>query len=100
MCIRDRGKVADGLTGLPNRVLLMDRLGRLLEHAKRHPEFQVVVIFLDLDRSKMINDSLGHHAGDGLLVEASRRLDSCVRGTDTLARVAAGRTPREELMTG
>jgi PAS domain S-box-containing protein len=94
------GKVADALTGLPNRVLLMDRLGRLLDHAKRHPDFQVVVMFLDLDRFKVINDSLGHHAGDELLVEASRRLDACLRSSDTVARVAAGRTPREALMTG
>jgi PAS domain S-box-containing protein len=93
------GKVADALTGLPNRVLLMDRLGRLLEHAKRHPEFQVVVMFLDLDRFKVINDSLGHRAGDELLVEAARRLDGCLRSTDTVARIAAGTTPRD-LMTG
>ena len=93
------GKVADALTGLPNRVLLMDRLGRLLEHAKRHPEFQVVVMFLDLDRFKVINDSLGHRAGDELLVEAARRLDGCLRSTDTVARIAAGHTPRD-LMTG
>jgi PAS domain S-box-containing protein len=93
------GKVADALTGLPNRVLLMDRLGRLLEHSKRHPEFQVVVMFLDLDRFKVINDSLGHRAGDELLVEAARRLDGCLRSTDTVARIAAGRTPRD-LMTG
>jgi diguanylate cyclase (GGDEF)-like protein/PAS domain S-box-containing protein len=93
------GKVADALTGLPNRVLLMDRLGRLLEHAKRHPDFQVVVMFLDLDRFKVINDSLGHHAGDELLVEAARRLDGCLRSTDTVARIAADRAPRD-LMTG
>jgi PAS domain S-box-containing protein len=94
------GKVADALTGLPNRVLLMDRLGRLLEHAKRHPEFEVVVMFLDLDRFKVINDSLGHHAGDELLVEAARRLDGCLRSTDTVARIAADRTARDEMMTG
>jgi PAS domain S-box-containing protein len=94
------GKVADALTGLPNRVLLMDRLSRLLEHSRRHPDFQVVVIFLDLDRFKVINDSLGHHAGDELLVQAARRLDGCLRSTDTLARLPAERTSRDDLMTG
>jgi PAS domain S-box-containing protein len=94
------GKVADALTGLPNRVLLMDRLSRLLEHSRRHPEFQVVVIFLDLDRFKVINDSLGHHAGDELLVQAARRLDGCLRSTDTLARLPAERTSRDDLLTG
>jgi PAS domain S-box-containing protein len=86
------GKVADALTGLPNRVLLMDRLGRLIGHAHRAPGFQVVVMFIDLDRFKMINDSLGHHVGDELLIQASARLDGCVRSTDTVARIAGGST--------
>ena len=78
---------ADPLTGLPNRVLFMDRLepdadGRHQETG--HPAF--AVLFLDLDRFKVINDSLGHAAGDELLVEIARRLEGSLRATDTVAR--------------
>jgi diguanylate cyclase (GGDEF)-like protein/PAS domain S-box-containing protein len=77
----------DVLTGLPNRALFMDRLGQVAERAKRHSDFQFAVLFLDLDRFKTVNDSLGHGAGDRLLVEAGRRLESCVRAGDTVARL-------------
>ena len=83
------GKVADALTGVPNRVLFMDRLGRLMEHSKRHPEFQVAVMFLDLDRFKIVNDSLGHDAGDALLVQAAQRVEGSLRSGDTVARLGA-----------
>jgi diguanylate cyclase (GGDEF)-like protein/PAS domain S-box-containing protein len=80
------GKVVDSLTGLPNRILFLDRLGRVLERAKRHPDCQWAVLFLDLDRFKVINDSLGHTVGDQLLVGIARRLEGCLRSADTVAR--------------
>jgi PAS domain S-box-containing protein len=93
------GKVADALTGLPNRILFMDRLGRLMEHARKYPEFQVVVMFLDLDRFKVVNDSLGHNAGDGLLVKASLRIDSCLRADDSAVHLRDS-TSRDALVAG
>ncbi|HET8577923.1 MAG TPA: EAL domain-containing protein [Methylomirabilota bacterium] len=76
----------DPLTGLPNRALFMDRLAHALARTERRAD-HLAVLFLDLDRFKVINDSLGHSAGDRLLVEVSRRLQGCVRPEDTVARL-------------
>ncbi len=77
----------DPLTGLPNRALFMDRLGMAIAHAKRRLSYTYAVLFIDLDRFKNINDSLGHSAGDELLVAVARRLSSCLRPGDTVARL-------------
>jgi diguanylate cyclase (GGDEF)-like protein len=76
----------DSLTGLPNRNLLIDRLKLLINRVKRQKDHLFAVIFFDLDRFKIINDSLGHMFGDQLLIAIARRLELCVRPTDTVAR--------------
>ncbi|MFN7940285.1 MAG: EAL domain-containing protein [Thermoanaerobaculia bacterium] len=83
--ITDR-KVHDPLTGLPNRALFVDRLERAQTRATRGEGQRFAVLFLDLDRFKTVNDSLGHQLGDSLLVDAAARIGSRLRATDTLAR--------------
>ena len=80
-------KVSDPLTGLPNRLLFIDRLGRRIQHARRRKDALFAILFLDLDGFKMINDSLGHLVGDQLLVGVASRLEKCLRSSDTLARL-------------
>jgi diguanylate cyclase (GGDEF)-like protein/PAS domain S-box-containing protein len=77
----------DTLTGLPNRALFMDRLSQRVEREKRHPHYRFAVLFLDLDRFKVVNDSLGHLIGDQLLMAIAHRLTDCLRAEDTVARL-------------
>lgn len=77
----------DGLTGLANRGLLMEHLNRAVAQWKRKVERSFAVMMIDLDHFKDINDSLGHHAGDQLLVGFSQRLELCLREVDTAARI-------------
>ena len=76
----------DQLTGLPNRMLFMDRLEQALERSARRGKF-AAVLFLDLDRFKLVNDNLGHDHGDQLLVQVAERLRGCLRRVDTIARI-------------
>ncbi|MBD2510267.1 EAL domain-containing protein [Nostoc muscorum FACHB-395] len=77
----------DSLTGLPNRVLFMRRLDNALNRAKQESSYQFAVLFLDCDRFKVVNDSLGHLVGDELLISIARRLQACLIPIDTLARL-------------
>jgi diguanylate cyclase (GGDEF)-like protein/PAS domain S-box-containing protein len=77
----------DPLTGLCNRSMFVEGLGRRLTEFKQRPRARFAVLYLDLDRFKIVNDSLGHLVGDELLTAASRRLESCLRHGDTLARL-------------
>ncbi len=82
-------KSSDALTGLPNRLQFLDRLEEAILETRANPQTHCAVIFLDLDRFKLVNDSLGHLIGDALLVGITRRLQAAVRASDVLGRVGA-----------
>ena len=77
----------DSLTGLPNRALLIQRIEFVISHAKRSPGYRYGLLFIDLDRFKVVNDSLGHFTGDQLLIAVSKLLQECVRENDIVARL-------------
>jgi diguanylate cyclase (GGDEF)-like protein len=85
-------KIADTLTGLPNRVRLEDRIGELIERARTTANFHFALLLIDLDRFKHINDRFGHVLGDELIVQVARRLEQSVRTSDTVSRVSMGDT--------
>ena len=89
--ITDR-KVTDGLTGLPNRLLFMDRLGQVLAHAQRQQDVLFAVLFLDISRFQLINSSLGSAVGDQLLIAIAQRLESSLRRTDTMVQLGTSHT--------
>ncbi len=84
----------DRLTSLCNRDLLMDRLDRCITRARRNVSYKFAVLFLDVDRFKEVNDSLGHTLGDELLVGIARRIQTCLRDSDTLSRVESNTISR------
>ncbi len=86
----------DSLTNLPNRALFMDRLERTVARAKRHKDYKFAVLFIDIDRFKIVNDSLGHHGGDELIIQFSKRILNCLRLDDVISRPAIPDSPVNE----
>ncbi|MCL1148384.1 diguanylate cyclase [Shewanella marinintestina] len=77
----------DNLTGLPNRSMFMERLTQAIKHVRRHTLERFAVLFIDMDRFKLLNDTLGHLEGDRFLIETAKRLNLCIRSNDMLARL-------------
>jgi PAS domain S-box-containing protein len=86
----------DGLTNLPNRVLFLDRLERAMAVSRRHSNFNFAVLFIDIDEFKVVNDSLGHSVGDGLLIQIAQRLSACLRESDTISTAPLGKATLEQ----
>ena len=83
----------DGLTNLPNRALFLDRLQHTLTLSKRHPNYKFAVLLIDIDEFRIVNDSMGHSAGDELLIQIARRLLDSVRRADTVSRPRTSGVP-------
>jgi diguanylate cyclase (GGDEF)-like protein len=92
-----RHACTDTLTQLPNRATVMERISKALAHAARHPGYGFAVLFMDFDRFKLVNDTLGHAAGDELLRQVARRLQHAMRPGDTLARLDGDGAPEQEV---
>jgi len=92
----------DALTGLPNRTLFLDRLKRAMDHAKRHPDFEFAVLFIDIQGLKIFNETMGHAVVDQLIIDISNRLKTRLRHDDTISRATpadgAARTIGDELL--
>jgi PAS domain S-box-containing protein len=87
----------DGLTELPNRELFLDRLQHAMLRARRHTDYKFAVLFVDVDEFKVVNDSLGHSAGDELLVEIAKRMSASFRDSDMIARLQVPNEVEEHL---
>jgi diguanylate cyclase (GGDEF)-like protein len=86
--LRDSAR-RDPLTRMPNRSVVLERVQRAIEHRRRHPEYGFAVLFMDVDRFKQVNDTLGHSAGDELLRQVADRLNEALRPGDAVARVTS-----------
>ena len=84
------GKVADGLTGLPNRLMFLDRVQRCIEQSHRDSDRQFAILYVDIDNFKLINDSMGHEVGDQFLKSIGQRLENCVRSHDSVVARLGG----------